>query len=71
MAEDHESQTLEAIHDRKNLKRVPAAEALRIVLAELDSRQERGLLSKKQYAVSSKNAIALKFVDLHALVTSN
>ena len=44
---------------------------LNIMLSELNDRQTKGLLNKNKTSAQSKNALALKFLDLHANVKKN
>ena len=41
------------------------------MLSELNDRQTKGLLNKNKTSAQSKNALALKFLDLHANVKKN
>jgi len=47
-----------------SIKKTHTLSALNLILSDIDNRQAKGLLTKKMGAVE-KNAIAMKFVDLH------
>ena len=50
--------------DPLSIKKTHTLSALNLILSDIDNRQAKGLLTKKMGALE-KNAIAMKFVDLH------
>ena len=69
--EEQEQQTMSAIKNPTLASNSSTLSLLNIMLSELNDRQTKGLLNKNNTSAQSKNALALKFLDLHANVKNN
>ena len=69
--QEQEERVMRAMSERDNLKQSSSVKALQIMLEELHTREQRGQMNRPHMSASQKNAIAMKFVDLHSKVYSN